>query len=78
MKDMHVTYKNLRLFVREENEGWLAYVYDLDQIRFLHEGELCHPTIEAAQKEAKSQADLILGETTDIDWSNHSPMHAHG
>jgi hypothetical protein len=78
MKHMQVTYKNLRLLVREENQGWQAYVYDLDQIRFLHEGEVCHPTVEAAQKEAQSKANLILGETIEVDWSTHPAMHAHG
>jgi hypothetical protein len=68
MQYMGVTYKHLRLFVEEQSEGWLAFVYDLDQIRFLHEGCLFHGTIEAAQKEAQNQTDLILGEATSIDW----------
>jgi hypothetical protein len=68
MKYVGVTYKHLRLFVKEENEGWYAYVYDLNQLRPVHEGSLSHPNIESAQKEAQTSADLALGETTEIDW----------
>lgn len=78
MKDIGVTYKHLRLFVEEEHDGWAAHVYDLDGMQLVHEGRLFHPTAEAAQKEAQAKADLILGETTDIDWSASSLLKAHG
>ena len=67
---MNITYKHLRLFVEKEPEGWLAYVCDLDQFQFVHEGRLFHSTVEGARKEAQAKADLILGETTNIDWSD--------
>ena len=78
MKYIGVTYKHLRLFVEEEHGGWVAHVYDLDQMQLVHEGQPFHPTAEAAQKEAQSQANLILGETTDIDWSANSVRIADG
>jgi len=73
---MNVTYKHLRLFVEEEPEGWLAYVCDLDQFRFVHEGSLFHATVEGARTEAQTNVDLILGETTDIDWSGAPTLKA--
>jgi len=65
---MNITYKHLRLFVEEENEGWRAYVCDLNSFQFVHEGRKSYPTVEAAQKEAQTKADEILGEATNIDW----------
>lgn len=78
MRYMNVTYKHLRLFVEEERAGWVAYVYDLDQIQFVHEGHVVHATAEEAQGEAQSKADLILGEKTAIEWSGNPSMKAHG
>jgi hypothetical protein len=75
---MNVTCKHLRLFVEEEAEGWLAYVYDLDRFQIVHEGRRSHSTIRAAQEEAQSKADEILGEATDIDWCDARVMKAHG
>lgn len=75
---MNVTYKHLRLFVEDEAEGWRAYVCDLEQFQFVHEGRLLHPTLEAAQKEAESKANAILNETANIDWPDIPVMKAHG
>ena len=40
----------------------------LKSLQFVHEGRRLHPTIEAAQKEARTKAHEILGEKTNIDW----------
>jgi len=74
---MNVTYKHLRLFVEEENEGWVASVCDLNRFQFVHEGRRFHPTIEAAQREAESKANEILKETTNIDWPDNRVVNAN-
>ncbi len=75
---MNVTYKNLRLFVEQQDEGWLAYVCDLDRLQFVYEGRRLHLTVAAAQREAQAKADEILGETIEIDWCADRVMTAHG
>jgi hypothetical protein len=74
---MNITYKHLRLFAEEEKEGWLAYVYDLDQFRFVYEGRLFHTTVGEAQNEAQTEADVILGEASLVDWADNPTLRAN-
>lgn len=75
---MNVTYKHLRLFVEQEEKGWLASVCDLSRFEFVYEGRRFHRTVEEARKEAEAKAREILKEIIEVDWPPSSSMKAHG
>lgn len=63
------TYKNVRLFVDEEVEGWVSAAYSIAEHRWIDKDSFIYNDLEEAKKSSVAIAEMFLGETLpEFDW----------